>query len=86
VETALVNMVEAAKSARHHVGWYDIMSDGPLDPSRCPLCWQQNKCGIAEDSGTCWCLESSKPSEMLDQVPHQPIGLANLCQTCLSII
>ena len=86
VETALVNMVEAAKSARHHVWWYDIMSDELLDPSRCPLCWQKNTSGMAEDSGTCLCFESSKPLEMLDQVPHQPIGLADPCQTCLSII
>ena len=73
VETALVNMVDAAKSARHHVWWYDIMSDWLLDLSCCLLCWQKNKCGIVENSGACWSFESSQPSEIpeIESLPNE---------------
>lgn len=56
VEAALVKHGRGGKIGSTPYCWYDIMSHGPLDPSRCPLCRQQNKCGIVEDSGTCWCF------------------------------
>jgi len=62
----------------------DVMTDADLDPSRCPLCRQRNECGMADDTGTCWCFDLSIPADVLNPVPRELANLACLCQTCLS--
>ena len=36
------------------------MSDGLLDPARCPPSWQKNKCSMVKDSGIYRCLRGCR--------------------------
>jgi len=55
-----------------------------VDPTRCPLCGQDNTCGMAQGAGTCWCFSTPVPQEVLDRVPPALRGLACVCEACAS--
>jgi hypothetical protein len=60
------------------------VSDERIDPRRCPLCGQDNACGMAAGCATCWCFETKIPRAVLDRVPAPAQGVACVCRTCAS--
>ncbi len=53
------------------------------DPARCPLCGEENRCGVAAGSSSCWCFEAPPvPGEVLARVPAEAQGVACVCQRC----
>lgn len=59
-----------------------------VDPSRCPLCGQPNRCAmdIERETGLvqppCWCMSASFTVALREAVPAQARGLACICATC----
>jgi hypothetical protein len=62
----------------------DAMTSEAVDPSRCPLCGEDNTCGMAAGAGTCWCFATSVPGEVLERVPPALRGIACVCEACAS--
>jgi Cysteine-rich CWC len=60
----------------------------PIDPTRCPICGQPNRCAneIARATGVaqppCWCATVDFSGELLAQVPAAAARLACICQAC----
>lgn len=59
---------------------------GPVsvDPTRCPLCGDDNACGAAQGAGTCWCFSLRIPEDVLERVPPEARNLACVCERCAS--
>jgi hypothetical protein len=63
------------------------MSDA-VDPSRCPLCGQPNRCAleIEREAGVappaCWCTQADFTSDLLARVPAAARGRACICAAC----
>jgi len=55
-----------------------------VDPTRCPLCGEDNRCGAAAGAGTCWCFSARVPEEVLERVPPALRGVACVCARCAS--
>jgi hypothetical protein len=59
-----------------------------VDPCRCPLCGQPNRCAMTQPEGTspkgapCWCVNVSFSAELLARVPPQAERQACICQRC----
>ncbi len=59
-----------------------------LDPTRCPLCGEANRCAIEieRESGVaqapCWCLAASFSDALRERVPAEARGLACICAGC----
>jgi hypothetical protein len=59
-----------------------------IDPTRCPLCGQPNRCAmeIERETGTapgaCWCAQVEFASELLARVPVAVRGRACICAAC----
>ena len=60
------------------------MSDGPVDPSSCPLCGEANECALAAGASTCWCFQLTVPADVLERVPAEAQAVACVCQACIS--
>ena len=58
------------------------MSGVRLDPARCPLCAQPNKCGMAAGEASCWCFEAQLALDALARIPEQARGVACICAKC----
>lgn len=58
------------------------MSATPVDPSRCPLCGDDNACGAVSGSRTCWCHAVRIPPEVLARVPLEAKDVACVCAKC----
>ncbi|MBM3809941.1 MAG: cysteine-rich CWC family protein [Acidimicrobiia bacterium] len=56
----------------------------PVDPSRCPLCGEANRCGAESGAGTCWCYSVQIPDEVLNRLPPAGPNRACICQKCAS--
>lgn len=54
----------------------------PVDTSVCPLCQQQNYCGV-NDTEACWCTKSKIPEQLLEQIPVALRQKACICQACV---
>ena len=58
------------------------------DPSRCPLCGEENRCAmeIARETGeaqsACWCMNADFSADLLDRVPSATRRLACICARC----
>ncbi len=52
------------------------------DDTICPLCQQQNQCGIAAEHA-CWCTKVKVPSELTQQVPASLKNNVCICQACI---
>lgn len=52
----------------------------------CPLCGNDNLCGIKEvlAGGTCWCMNKGErmPQELLERVPPDKRRQSCICQAC----
>ncbi|WBY03996.1 cysteine-rich CWC family protein [Ramlibacter tataouinensis] len=59
-----------------------------VDPSRCPLCGQSNRCANEVERATgrpqppCWCTRADFTRELLAQVPPQAVDKACICAAC----
>ena len=60
------------------------MTTASIDPTRCPLCGDDNTCGVAAGTGQCWCFATSVPPEVLARVPEAQRDRACVCQRCAS--
>ncbi len=58
------------------------MTGKPVDPTRCPLCGEDNDCRMARGDSTCWCVSMQVPKEVLDRVPLEAQGVACVCRFC----
>jgi hypothetical protein len=60
----------------------------PVDPSRCPLCGQPNRCAMEVQRATgvpqppCWCTEVSFDAALLARVPAEAQRRACICAAC----
>ncbi|QCB48007.1 cysteine-rich CWC family protein [Hydrogenophaga sp. PAMC20947] len=60
-----------------------------IDPSRCPLCGQDNRCAMERErdtgvaQGPCWCVTESFDPALLAQLPEAARGQACICSACL---
>lgn len=56
----------------------------PVDPSRCPLCGEDNACGARRGAGTCWCFSIQISDEVIERIPPALRNVACLCERCAS--
>ncbi|MDP1685425.1 cysteine-rich CWC family protein [Hydrogenophaga sp.] len=62
----------------------------PIDPTRCPLCGQDNRCAMEIErttgvkQGPCWCVGARFSPELLQRVPAESAGQACVCARCAS--
>ncbi len=60
----------------------------PIDPTRCPLCGQSNRCAMeieratGQKQGPCWCVGATFSTELLQKVPAESAGQACICARC----
>jgi hypothetical protein len=65
----------------------------PLDPSRCPLCGEANRCAMEVEretgleQGPCWCMATDFDfsPELLARVPTEKRRLACICARCAAL-
>ena len=53
------------------------------DPCHCPLCGNNNDCGVAAGQESCWCFTEPVPPEILKRIPARAHGIACVCQRCV---
>lgn len=53
-----------------------------LDQTLCPLCQDNNLCGINNDE-PCWCVSSDIKRELLDSVPIALVKKSCICKKCI---
>ena len=64
------------------------MTETPLDPARCPLCGQPNRCAMEIEhetgvkQGPCWCVSVEFTPELMARVPAEAQGKACICAAC----
>jgi hypothetical protein len=49
---------------------------------QCPLCGDDNACGVVSGVGTCWCASVKVPETVLARVPPSLRNVACVCQRC----
>ena len=49
----------------------------------CPLCNENNACGIGE-ADNCWCMQASVPKALLTTVPATQVNKACICANCIN--
>ncbi|MCA6062192.1 cysteine-rich CWC family protein [Thalassolituus marinus] len=58
------------------------------DDAICPLCGEENRCGLKQASveQTCWCFSAdvSIPQALLDKVPVDQRHKACICLSCIT--
>ncbi|HAC34585.1 MAG TPA: hypothetical protein DCF45_08730 [Gammaproteobacteria bacterium] len=52
---------------------------------RCPVCGEQNNCGLLNQNGNqqCWCVDVNPADGILDSLPQEVRGKVCLCRRCL---
>jgi hypothetical protein len=59
-----------------------------VDPTRCPICGQPNRCAneVERETGLaqppCWCTTVDFNGELLARVPAEAVRLACICRAC----
>jgi len=59
-----------------------------LDPTRCPICGQANRCAMEVEretgvkQGACWCTGVDFSADLLAQVPASARRQACICAAC----
>lgn len=51
-----------------------------VDPDHCPLCGDENHCGMRAGSKTCWCFSANLVPGVLDRVPPEAQRVACCCE------
>lgn len=60
----------------------------PIDPARCPLCGQANRCALELERAAgaapspCWCTQVAFDARLLARVPAPARRLACVCRAC----
>lgn len=52
------------------------------DPDRCPLCGEDNHCGMRAGSKTCWCYSAKLLPGVIERLPPEAQHVACLCEKC----
>ena len=61
----------------------------PTDPTRCPLCGQDNRCVMERERDTgqtqdpCWCVTERFDPALMDSLPSAAQGKTCICSSCL---
>jgi hypothetical protein len=61
---------------------------GWIDPTRCPLCGEPNRCAMETERETgqpqppCWCMQVDFSNAPLTNLPEEMRGLACICARC----
>jgi Cysteine-rich CWC len=59
-----------------------------IDPARCPLCGEPNRCAMeleretGQKQGPCWCVGATFSTELLQRLPAEAAGQACICTRC----
>lgn len=53
-----------------------------IDAHHCPLCGDNNQCGIAAGDKSCWCFSQPVPQGVLQKLPAEARGVACVCRVC----
>jgi|GEM_PF-677818 hypothetical protein len=64
--------------------WSVAVTAIEIHPARCPLCGQDNKCGMVAGASKCWCFNISLASAALARLPPDAEGVACVCEACAS--
>lgn len=69
----------------HKGKWRDEVVYGILENGVCPICKEPNHCAFAtgKDPSTCWCMTTTVPEGLLDQMPKQQLGRSCVCKNCI---
>lgn len=59
------------------------MTDAGRGPKYCPICGQENGCGIGEPRETCWCTHAYFPKGIFAKVPPDQLRKSCICKECL---
>lgn len=51
------------------------------EEKRCPLCGEENHCGVVEGQNTCWCMTEEFPEGIIEAISNEPKKC--ICQNCL---
>lgn len=52
------------------------------DRSVCPLCGENNSCGMLRGETTCWCFEARISEATLNAIPSERRGVSCICRAC----
>ncbi len=55
----------------------------PSNQPNCPLCNNNNLCGVNDTTKPCWCTLNKVPNELIQQVPESKKGKSCICQACI---
>lgn len=61
-----------------------------IDPTRCPLCGDDNRCAMEVEKATgepqppCWCVTATFTPDLLARLPAEAQGQACICARCLA--
>ncbi|HEY4102411.1 MAG TPA: cysteine-rich CWC family protein [Polyangiaceae bacterium] len=53
-----------------------------IDPSVCPVCGEQNACGLSQGKSECWCFGAEIEQAALARVPSEKKNRTCLCARC----
>lgn len=55
-----------------------------IDPTRCPLCQQNNLCAAVKgtDAAQCWCQTTAISAALIANIPPQLQRKSCICQRC----
>lgn len=65
--------------------WFCEIRATQLMPTRCPLCGEDNLCGVANGRATCWCYTERIPADVRERIPPYARGIACICPKCAVI-
>ena len=60
-----------------------------IDPGRCPLCQQSNRCTLADPASAaqaCWCFTTEIDATALERIPAELRRRACLCPRCAQLL
>jgi hypothetical protein len=55
-----------------------------IDPGRCPLCGEPNRCAMVIGRRICWCFALKISAELLERVPVEARERACVCERCVT--
>lgn len=55
-----------------------------LNARACPLCDQENLCGLAAGKSKCWCFYAKLDPDVAELVKRRELDAVCLCQACAS--
>lgn len=62
--------------------WFCEIKATQLTPTRCPLCGEDNHCGVANGTATCWCYTERIPRDVRERIPPYARDVVCICPKC----